>query len=69
MTVVVWGAGAIGGITGATLTRAGHDVLLVDRDPAHVAAMKAHGLHVEAGRRSMTWSNLDDLTAAAVARR
>ncbi|MCI0548431.1 MAG: 2-dehydropantoate 2-reductase [Candidatus Rokubacteria bacterium] len=54
MTVVVYGAGAIGGITGAALTRAGHDVLLVDREETHVAAMNAGGLHVEAGPRS--WS-------------
>ena len=31
MPITVYGAGAIGGITGAALTRAGHNVLLVDR--------------------------------------
>ena len=44
MAITVYGAGAIGGITGAALARAGHDVLLVDRDAAHVEAMNAHGL-------------------------
>lgn len=47
MTVTVYGAGAIGGITGAALARAGHPVLLVDVDEAHVAAMNAAGLTVE----------------------
>ena len=47
MTITVFGAGAIGGITGAALARAGHDVLLVDRAVDHVAAMNASGLTVE----------------------
>ena len=47
MTITVYGAGAIGGITGARLARAGHDVLLVDRAEDHVAAINAHGLTIE----------------------
>jgi len=47
MTITVFGAGAIGGITGAALARAGHDVLLVDKAADHVAAMNAGGLTVE----------------------
>lgn len=47
MTITVYGAGAIGGVTGAALARAGHDVLLVDRAQDHVAAMNAHGLTIE----------------------
>ena len=47
MTITVFGAGAIGGITGAALARAGHEVLLVDRAADHVAAMNANGLTVE----------------------
>jgi 2-dehydropantoate 2-reductase len=47
VTITVFGAGAIGGITGAALTRAGHDVLLVDRAADHVAAMNTAGLTVE----------------------
>ena len=48
MTVTVVGAGAIGGVTGAALTRAGHDVLLVDQAADHVAAMNAAGLTIAA---------------------
>src|SRR5262245_65071533 len=47
MTITVYGAGAIGGITGAALAGAGHDVLLVDRAGDHVAAMNARGLTIE----------------------
>jgi 2-dehydropantoate 2-reductase len=44
MEFLIWGAGAIGGTIGAYLVRAGHAVVLVDRDPAHVAAIHADGL-------------------------
>ncbi len=44
LTVV--GAGAIGGLIGAYLWRAGHAVRLVDRERAHVAAIQAGGLEV-----------------------
>ena len=47
MTITVFGAGAIGGITGAALAKAGHDVLLVDRAADHVAAINAGGFTVE----------------------
>ncbi len=45
--ITVYGAGAIGGTTGAALARAGHDVLLVDRDAAHVEAINRQGIIVE----------------------
>jgi 2-dehydropantoate 2-reductase len=45
--ITVYGAGAIGGITGAALARAGHDVLLVDRFAEHVDAINRDGLTVE----------------------
>ena len=45
-TILVWGAGAIGGTVGAHLARAGHDVLFVDRAGDHVAAMAEHGLAI-----------------------
>lgn len=45
--LLIWGAGAIGGTIGAHLARAGHDVLLVDADAAHVAAMRERGLIIE----------------------
>jgi len=54
MTITIYGAGAIGGVTGAALARAGHDVLLVDRAEDHVAAMNAHGLTIESREGSVT---------------
>ncbi len=44
--IAILGAGAIGSSVGADLTRAGHDVVLIDQWPAHVEAMKANGLRV-----------------------
>ena len=41
------GAGAIGGTVGARLARDGHEVLLCDADPEHVAAVNARGLEIE----------------------
>ena len=40
------GAGAVGGYVGGQLTRAGHDVTLVDPWPEHVQAMRENGLHL-----------------------
>jgi 2-dehydropantoate 2-reductase len=53
MELTIVGAGAIGGIAGAHLWRAGHRVRLVDRDRAHVAAIRAGGLEV-AGHAAFT---------------
>jgi len=47
MTITIFGAGAIGGTTGAALAEAGHDVLLVDNNAPHVEAINAQGLTVE----------------------
>jgi 2-dehydropantoate 2-reductase len=47
MEYVVVGAGAIGGTIGARLARGGHDVLLCDADPEHVAAINERGLAIE----------------------
>lgn len=46
MRIAVWGSGAIGGVVGAGMAAAGEDVLLVDADAEHVAAMDAKGLRV-----------------------
>ena len=46
MRIAVMGAGAIGANVGGMLTRAGYDVTLLDQWPAHVEAMKAHGLRL-----------------------
>jgi 2-dehydropantoate 2-reductase len=44
--VVIWGAGAMGGSIGAWLHRAGRNVLLVDTDEPHVAAIRQQGLRI-----------------------
>ncbi len=46
MDFTIVGAGAIGGVTGAHLARAGHRIVLVDRDRDHVDAIRRHGLEV-----------------------
>lgn len=45
--VCIWGAGAIGGIIGAHLARAGRDVLLVDVVREHVDRIAGAGLAIE----------------------
>jgi len=50
MRVTIVGAGAIGGLAGAYMTRAGHDVLLVDRWVEHVAALNSRGLTIDGVR-------------------
>jgi 2-dehydropantoate 2-reductase len=40
------GVGAIGSVVGGMLTKAGHDVTLIDQWPDHVAAMKTVGLRL-----------------------
>lgn len=47
MRVTVVGAGAIGGLAGAYMTRAGADVVLVDRWVEHVDALNADGLFID----------------------
>ncbi|MBF9232904.1 ketopantoate reductase family protein [Microvirga alba] len=46
-TILIWGAGAIGGTLGAYFARAGEDVLLVDIVEPHVEAMNRDGLAIE----------------------
>ena len=46
MRIAVLGSGAIGSVVGGMLTNAGIDVTLVDQWPAHVDAMKTHGLRL-----------------------
>ena len=54
MTITIFGAGAIGGTTGAALAEAGHDVLLVDNYAPHVEAINAQGLTVEREGKATT---------------
>jgi 2-dehydropantoate 2-reductase len=42
----ILGVGAIGSVVGGLLTKAGHDVTLIDQWPEHVEAMKAGGLRL-----------------------
>jgi len=45
MKICIFGAGAVGGMIGGELARAGHDVALIARG-AHLAAIQANGLTV-----------------------
>ncbi|MBX3570109.1 MAG: 2-dehydropantoate 2-reductase [Rhizobiaceae bacterium] len=45
--IAVLGAGANGASIGADVTRAGHDVVLIDQWPEHVAAMRQRGARIE----------------------
>ena len=45
--ILIWGAGAIGGSLGAAFQRAGEDVIYVDIDPGHVAALNRTGLTID----------------------
>ena len=53
-TILIWGAGAIGGTIGAHLVRAGNDVQFVDRAADHVAAMNERGLAITGPVREFT---------------
>lgn len=46
--IAVMGVGAIGGIIGGYLTRAGRDVTLIDAWPANIEQIKSHGLTITA---------------------
>jgi 2-dehydropantoate 2-reductase len=50
LKITIIGAGAIGGLAGAYMTRAGHDVTLVDQWIEHVAALARGGLKVDGVR-------------------
>src|SRR5260370_169946 len=67
MAITVYGAGAIGGTTGAALARAGHDVLLVDRAAPHVEAINAHGITIER-RDGATTTRVPAVTPAGLGR-
>jgi 2-dehydropantoate 2-reductase len=46
MRIGIVGAGAIGCVVGGLLTRAGHDVTLIDQWPEHVETLKRQGLRL-----------------------
>ena len=53
MKIAIYGAGAIGGLLGAYLARAGADVTLIARGP-HLAAMQGKGLKVSGPQGEFT---------------
>jgi 2-dehydropantoate 2-reductase len=53
MRICIYGAGAIGGLLGARLARAGAEVSLIARGP-HLAAMRANGLTLRSAEESFT---------------
>jgi len=67
MRFVVYGAGAVGGVLGALLHEAGHDVTLVARG-AHLAAIRSDGLLLATpqGERTVGVPAVGDAAAAAV---
>lgn len=52
--IAVLGTGANGASIGADLTRAGYDVTLIEQWPAHVEAMRRHGIRVELPGETIT---------------
>ena len=44
--VVIVGAGAVGGYIGAHMTKAGHDVTMVDPWPQHVETIRTKGIQI-----------------------
>ena len=46
MSILIWGAGAIGGTLGAYLIRSGHEIHFVDVVAEHVAAINSAGLTI-----------------------
>jgi 2-dehydropantoate 2-reductase len=53
MKFTIIGAGAIGGLAGAYMSKAGHDVLLVDRWKEHVDALNEKGMTIDGVRGDM----------------
>jgi len=47
--IAVLASGGVGSVLGGMLTRAGHDVVLIDQWPAHVEAMRERGIRVAMG--------------------
>jgi 2-dehydropantoate 2-reductase len=68
VTVAIVGAGAIGGLLGAHLSRSGRDVILIARGP-HLAAMRERGLTVRSADGEFTARPrcTDDMAAIAEA--
>lgn len=46
MRVAIYGAGSLGTILGAYISKGGVDIELINRNKAHVEALKNNGAHV-----------------------
>ncbi|ETX08926.1 ketopantoate reductase family protein [Candidatus Entotheonella palauensis] len=46
MRFIICGAGAIGGVIGGQLAKAGNDVIFIDKDESHVEALRQKGLQL-----------------------
>ena len=72
--IAIIGAGALGGHVGAYMTRAGHDVTLVDPWPEHVERMRSDGLtlagqsEAECFTQAVNAIHVTDLQATAMTR-
>jgi 2-dehydropantoate 2-reductase len=47
MKIAILGAGALGAVLGAEFHKAGLDVILLDKNPAHLSAIQTNGLRVD----------------------
>jgi len=68
MKIAVVGCGAMGSVYAGLLSSAGNEVLVVDRWPTHVAAIRAGGLRVEgaSGDRTVQVQAFDEAPAQTV---
>ena len=48
MKVCIYGAGSLGTVLGAYVAKSGEEIDLVNRNKAHVAALKEHGATITA---------------------
>lgn len=46
MRIAIYGAGSLGTILGAYISKAGVDIELINRNKAHIEALKANGAHI-----------------------
>ena len=46
MRYAIYGAGSLGTVLGAYITKSGQDIELVNRNTAHVEALQTHGAHI-----------------------
>lgn len=53
MKITIIGAGAIGGLAGAYMSKTGYDVTLVDRWQEHIDALNKEGLYIDGVRGEM----------------